>query len=119
MTETGLTELDRFTPAQKKLLGVLDIGGYRSISEVCEAAGVTRQTYYNALQNQDFVQELFKTATGSIYAAVPEIMEKIVDQARRGSFAHQKMLLEMVKFYQGVETQVNVQNNTFIVTRGE
>ncbi len=118
MVETDSTALDVLTPERKRLLEALDTGEFDTITALCEAAKINRQTYYNAIQDQDFVQMLFKTTSGKIYAAIPKIMDKVVEQSKRGSFAHQKLLFEMVKIYQGApETAVQV--NNFVVTRGE
>jgi len=114
----GDTKLDAIGTGRQKLLEALDSGMYDTITELCEAAGVSRQTYYTAVSDEDFVKQIFKQATGSIYGSIPKIMEKVVKQAKSGSFAHQKLLFDMVKLYQGAP-ELAVQVNNFVVTRGE
>jgi len=109
--EKELTIIDSFTPERQRLLEVLRSGDVTSITALCEQAKTTRQTYYNAINDEQFVKALFQDSTGLIYASIPDIISKIVKQARCGSFVHQKMLLEMVKLYQGVVPVTNIQNN--------
>jgi hypothetical protein len=118
MSDKELTTLDAISPERKRLLDALSTGSYDTITELCEAADTSRQTYYAALQDKAFVDELFRNTSGTIYAAIPRIMDKIVRQAKSGSILHQKMLLEMVKLYQG-GAETNVQVNNFVVVRGE
>lgn len=112
------TQLDAITAGQQKLLNALEAARYDTITELCEAAGVSRQTYYDSVSDENFVKQIFRNTTGSIYASIPRIMDKVTEQAKRGSFAHQKLLFEMVKLYQGVP-ETNVQVNNFTVVRGE
>lgn len=98
------------TPERLKLLKCLEERPYDSISELCKDAGVVRNVYYDAVQSEDFVKLLFDNSSAGIYVAIPQIIDKVVNQAKKGSFAHQKMLLEMMKIYQGTP-QVAVQNN--------
>ena len=106
-------ELTKLNANQIKVLELLDDGNSYSITELCEKAGISRTTYYTYIQDDSFVKQLFHTSTGKIYAAIPDIMTRIIKQAKAGSFAHQKMLLEMMKIYQGVpQQQVNIDNRT-------
>lgn len=111
MSGNTLTVVNNLTPERRKLLACLETGTFDSITALCEAAGVTRNVYYDAINSEEFVAELFKTSTGSIYAAIPQIMSKMIKQAKAGSSVHQTMLLSMVKLYQGVP-QVAIQNVT-------
>jgi hypothetical protein len=111
MSETNLTTVNNITPERRKLLACLETGTFESITALCEEAGVTRNVYYDAINSPEFVDELFKTSTGAIYAAIPQIMTKMIKQAKAGSSVHQTMLLSMVKLYQGVPA-VAIQNNT-------
>jgi len=107
-------ELATLTDERKKLLKALDEGTYESITELCQVAGVSRDLYYDAIKDEQFVAALFQTTSGKIYKSIPKIMDKVVQQAERGSFAHQKMLFEMLKIYQGtpqVAIQQNITNN--------
>lgn len=107
------TKLDRLPSNYVKLLDLLDGGENLTITELCERANVSRQTYYNALRNEEFVKALFHASTSKIYAALPDMLEKMVKQAKNGSFAHQKLLMEVVTLYKGVQPQqVNIDNRT-------
>ena len=106
------TKLYKPTKERQRLLDVLDDGVSYSVTDLCIKAGVTRTVYYDAIKDDNFVATLFHTTSGKIYAAMPAIMAKVVKQAEKGSFAHQKMLFEMMKIYQGVPThQTNIQVN--------
>ena len=106
------TKLYKPTKERQRLLDVLDDGVSYSVTDLCIKAGVTRTVYYDAIKDDNFVATLFHTTSGKIYAAMPAIMAKVVKQAEKGSFAHQKMLFEMMKIYQGVpQNQTNIQIN--------
>ena len=114
------TKLDSLSPERRRLLEVLDDGNSYSVTELCERANVNRNTYYEALKSDDFIAQLFHTSTGKIYVAIPDIVSKIVEQAKRGSFAHQKLLLEMMRLYQGVpQQQTNIQLNVTPIYGGQ
>lgn len=106
-----VTALNTFSPERQGLLAILDDGNSYNVTELCEQAGVSRKAYYDAIQDEAFVKQLFQTTSGKVYKSIPKIMDKVVQQAERGSFAHQKMLFEMMKIYQGTPT-VAIQNNT-------
>ena len=113
MIET-LTTTGNITPERLKILKCLEEKPYDSISDLCKDAGVVRNVYYDAIQSEDFVKMLFDNSSAGIYVAIPQILDKIIRQAKNGSFLHQKMLLEMMKIYQGtpaVAIQQNIQNN--------
>lgn len=109
-----VTTLNTLSPERTRLLNILDDGNSYSVTELCEKAQVSRKAYYDAIQDEDFVKQLFRTTSGKVYKSIPKIMDKVVQQAERGSFAHQKMLFEMLKIYQGtpqVAIQQNITNN--------
>lgn len=115
MTELS-TVSNKLTPERQRLLEKLDEGMYDSITDLCAAAKVDRGTYYDAIKDEGFVALLFQTTSGKIYKSIPKIMDKVVQQAEKGSFAHQKMLFEMMKIYQGqptVAVQQNIQVNNY------
>jgi hypothetical protein len=117
-SEDQLTNLHTFSAERQRLLDTLAHQPFDTVTELCEAAEVSRHTYYNALEDQNFVKALFRDSHGLIYTNIPQVVKKIVEQAKRGSFVHQKLLLEMVKLYQSTDGGLT-QNNTFIVVRGE
>lgn len=96
-----MNDITKLNANQIKVLELLDDGNSYTITELCEKAGISRTTYYTYIQDDDFVKQLFTTSTGKIYAAIPDIMNRVIKQAKLGSFAHQKMLFEMMKIYQG------------------
>lgn len=108
------------SPARKKLLDCLENNTYDSIVELCNDAGVDRSVYYDAIKSDEFVKLLFDNSTAGIYVAIPKILDKIIKQAKTGSFVHQKMLLEMMKIYQGTpQQQTNVQVNVIPILGGK
>ena len=113
MTETKqeMATNGNITPERLRILECLEKQPYGSITELCKDARVVRNVYYDAIQSEDFVKLLFNNSSAGIYVAIPQIIDKIVDQAKKGSFVHQKMLLEMMKIYQGQQPVTNIQNN--------
>lgn len=99
------------TEERLRILKCLEEKPYDSITDLCKDANVVRNVYYDAIKSEDFVKLLFENSSAGIYVAIPQIITKIIDQAKSGSFVHQKMLLEMMKIYQGTP-QVAIQNNT-------
>ena len=100
------------TPERRRILDCLQKKPYNSITDLCKDANVVRNVYYDAIQSEDFVKVLFDNSSAGIYVAIPSIINKIIEQAKDGSFIHQKMLLEMMKIYQGTpQNQTNIQNN--------
>lgn len=93
---------------------------YGSISELCEDAGVDRSAWYDALKKEGFVGKILNEHQTVLYASFPGIMNKIAKQALRGSFAHQKMILEILKVYSGDNPIMNIDNRKIeIVIKNE
>ena len=98
---SNLTTVVDITPERKRLLNCLENSEYGSVAELCRDAKVARDVYYDAVKSEEFVKILFDNSSAGIYTAIPQIITKIIKQAKAGSFVHQKMLLEMMKIYQG------------------
>ena len=111
----NLTTIYTPTEAEQKILETLQSSeSFNSITALCEKAGVVRDVWYDALKKQDFVAKLVENSKTLLYASFPSVITSVVKMAQRGSFAHQKMILEMLKVYQGsplidARTQNNIQ----------
>lgn len=112
MTNVLPTEIYIPLEREAKILKSLESGKpFGTITALCEDAGITRDAWYDAVKKPDFVAHLINNNKSLLYASFPTIIKKIVEQANRGSYAHQKMILEMLQVYQGDKPTVNIQNN--------
>ena len=116
MTTTEITKLNNYKPttAEIKILEVLTEPDNltKSITEKAELAGVSRVTWYKAFSKSGFVSLISDTAIGLIRGRAIELVNASFREAKRGSFADRKMLLEVAQIYQGVPThQTNIQVN--------
>ena len=71
------------------------------VAKIAELAGISRQTYYNAFQNPDFVavvrQEVINKASARSLAVVETVLDKATDPEEK-SHHWARMALELVGF---------------------
>lgn len=106
------------SPSEEKLLQVrLDpenIG--KNITDLCQTAGISRQTYYEAIKKQGFVNLLNKLRLESLRNYISDVIDASFKTATTcGSRGYQdrKMLLELAGLYRPEQNFVfnaNVQN---------
>lgn len=87
--------------SEEKLLEVLLNPQYRmkSITDICGIAGIDRSTYYRAFAKPGF-NELYKQKSIELVnQQVAPVINAFVAEAKRGSFQHGKVLLEMGGVY--------------------
>jgi len=102
-TTRGLTD------AQKKILETVGNGNeYRTVTDLCSAAGIARITYYNSLKDENFRSRLIEASKEQLHADLPQIMRQVVKQAKRGSFPHAKLYLETIGITKEEQTNINV-----------
>lgn len=95
--------LDMYKPTLKEqdLLNILLDPFHRmsSITKICEMAGVSRQTYHNMFRKPEF-QAFYRAA---LLETVKQYGGQLVNigirEARKGSFPHWKVLMEMGGLY--------------------
>lgn len=89
------------TKAEQALLSVLSNPEHRrkNVTEICELAGISRKQYYNIFQKTEFVEYYLRLTRDLIKQSVMPIVNAARKEALKGSFAHQKMLLEMAGEY--------------------
>jgi len=89
------------TPAQERLLRVLtNPESYaKKVKEVCKLANIPPNTYYRLMKNPDFQAKLRATHIYHFISDLPDILKRILEQAKEGSIQHQKLILELVGFY--------------------
>lgn len=94
-TEKGLT------PAQKRLIEALlePNNRFKSISEICDAAKCSRNSYYRAFNKPHFREEYKRQSAALAERHLGPVMNAFVREATRGSFQHGKVLLEMAGVY--------------------
>lgn len=114
------------TKAEAKLLEVMLNPAYRlkSISEVCEIAGISRRQYYNIFAKPEFVDHYKQESKALASKHIGQVLNAFVKEASRGSFQHGKVLLEMAGLYQETTRKevtgaggAPIENNVNIVSR--
>lgn len=119
----ALTNPDEYRPthSELKILEVLsDPTHYRkSVTEKCELAGISRETYYQSMRKSDFVNLIPMTALQLVKSRATDLINASYDAALRGSFNDRELLLEMAGLKQDKKNETNVQVNNFVVVRGE
>jgi hypothetical protein len=109
MIMSGTPTLQRFTPAQQKLLDTLANGReYKTVIDLCSAAGVSRETYYRSLESDTFRKKIIAITRQQMMADVPQVMRSVIKQAKRGSFPHAKLYLDTVGVTEPDQTNVNI-----------
>jgi hypothetical protein len=89
------------TNAEEKLLEVLlnPESQRKSVTDICAMADCDRGTYYNAFNKPEFVALYKKKTSNLIKGSVSQIVNAFVQQAKRGSFTHGKVILDMSKMF--------------------
>lgn len=85
------------TQNEQRLLDIMLDPFHRmsSVTRQCELAGVSRMAYYRALQNPDFMRYYRDALYDLIKANAGQLINIGIREARKGSFPHWKVLLEM------------------------
>ncbi len=91
----------RPTLAEEKLLRVLMNPQHRmkSITDVCRMADINRSTYYDSFAKPDFNEYYKQRSLELVRQQVAPVINAFVAEAKRGSFQHGKVLLEMAGIY--------------------
>ena len=89
------------TTAEQKLLEVLLTPECRgkSKTDICQIAGISRQTYYDAFKKPGFVAHYEAQARDLVREAVGPVVNAFVKEAKKGSYPHGKVVLEMAGLY--------------------
>ena len=100
MNEQNLTGY-KPTPSEEKLLEVLLNPQHRmkSITDICKIAEISRTTYYEAFSKPQFVEIYKQRSIELVKQQVAPVINAFVQEAKRGSFQHGKVLLEMADLY--------------------
>lgn len=98
-----MEQIKTYTPtaSERKILEVLanPENATLNISEICKKAGVSRQTYYRAFEKKEFVTYYHNLCRQMIAESVGPIIRACEKEAKKGSFQHAKLLLEMAGLY--------------------
>lgn len=100
--------LNRYTPTAKEadLLNVLLDPYHRmsSIVKICDLAGVSRQTYYAMFRKPEFEAYYRAALLETIKQYGGQLVNIGIREARKGSFPHWKVLMEMGGLYNEKKT---------------
>ena len=72
----------------------------KSISDICTIAQCGRNTYYRAMEKTEFVKYYKNKSKELVDQNIGPIVSAFVKEAKRGSYPHGKVLLEMAGLYQ-------------------
>lgn len=99
MVQNGTKQ--RLTPTEKRLIEALlePNNRFKSISEICDTAKCSRNTYYRAFNKPHFREEYKRQAAALSERHLGQVMNAFVREATRGSFQHGRVLLEMAGVY--------------------
>lgn len=110
--ETKLNEYEP-TTAEEKLLQVLanpeNIG--LTITDICNLADVSRKTYYEAFKKPEFVALHDKLCKDLVKQSLTPIVNAFITEAKKGSYNHGKILLEMGGLYTNKQEIDNINTN--------
>ena len=79
-----------------------------SVVDLCKAANTSRDTFYTAMKKPEFVKLYQETSLSMIKHETYSLIKAGIREAKRGSFQHWKVLLEMAGLY---SEKQNVQVN--------
>jgi len=99
------------TEVQKEMAERLtDINEGRTVKELIDAMHIASSTYYKWRQDPNFNNYLAMLSNQSFRNAEVDINRSFLNEAKKGSFQHQKLYYEMVDRYQA-KVQINVVND--------
>lgn len=92
----------------------------KNIMDVCRIAGCGKNTYYRAFEKKGFNEYYKQCSLEMVDKNIGQVMSSFVSEAKRGSFQHGKILLEMSGMYKekqeiehsGAVTNVMIDNMT-------
>lgn len=99
MVQNGTKQ--RLTPTEKRLIEALlePNNRFKSISDICDTAKCSRNSYYRAFNKPHFREEYKRQAAALSERHLGQVMNAFVREATRGSFQHGRVLLEMAGVY--------------------
>lgn len=96
------------TDKQKEIAEALtNIEDTRTVQQIITDAKICNSTYYNWRNDPNFSSYLAMLSNKAFRTAEPDINRSFINQAKNGSFQHQKLYYEMVDRYQA-KVQINV-----------
>jgi len=89
------------TPAELRLLVVLeDLNNLgKSKTEISKLADISRNHYHRLMKKPEFTNLLNNSAIAKMRSRLAKVNESFIEKAEQGSFAHQKLLYEIVELY--------------------
>lgn len=96
----NVTEV-KLTRAGEKLIETLldPRNRTKSVSDICKLAETSRTTYYKLFADETFVKEYKRQSKELITQNVGSVINTFINEAKRGSFQHGKVILEMADMY--------------------
>ncbi len=84
-----------------KLLEVLldPASRLKTVTDICQAATISRETYYQLYKKPEFRALYKEEALGLIHRSLMQVVHSVVREAVRGSFQHALAILKMAGLY--------------------
>jgi len=89
------------TPMEVTLLEILlnPENRMKTITDICKAGKFSRDFYYKTMKKKEFKAYYKEMTKELIHESVGPIVNAFIKEAKRGSFQHGKILLEMAEIY--------------------
>ena len=71
----------------------------KSITDICKLGKFSRDFYYRTMKKKDFKAYYKEMTRDLIHESVGPIVNAFIKEAKRGSFQHGRILLEMAEIY--------------------
>lgn len=71
----------------------------KTITELCDMLGITTRTYQRAFKKREFLELYNEMSMDMVRQHVGPVINAFLKEAKRGSFQHGKVLLEMAGVY--------------------
>jgi hypothetical protein len=100
MADQNLTAYEP-TKKEQSLLAVLlnPANRLKTVTEVCQLAECSREFYYNTFHKPGFVEYYRRTLMDLVKREVGQVVNTFLKEAKRGSYQHGKVILEMADMY--------------------
>lgn len=118
------TDVVKLTPAEQRLLEALlnpESSG-KSVTEKCQMADISRETYYKTLKKVEFTNLLNKTAVDLVKENVVEIISaarKVAVNSGARGFQDRQMLLKMAGVLADKDSDNRIQIVNFMPERND
>lgn len=115
MIANAILDIHKLTDAERSLMTVMTDPSkiHFTVKEICEKAGVSRNTYYKAIKKKPFINEYKKRSAELVDSDIGEVVKALLKEAKKGSAKHIQIALEMSGLY---SKNINVNQQSVSIT---